>query len=194
MRPVTVAGGQRLVIAVRVTVPGYGFPIAVERPWAGYANATAAAGQSYVSGDGVTWTDMTRALPETDVCLKGYGFSSAQPEPGPAPAPEPSATPTPGPAPTVTVRDTAAGPATFARVVFRVARPGAGSAADVRLTVRTRRGVLVRRRTLHDVSIGARHTWRVLAPRRRATYVVTAVATLDTGAVSKRATATLRVR
>ena len=192
--PVAVAAGQRLVIAVRVTVPGYSFPIAVERPWAGYANATAAVGQSYVSGDGVTWTDMTRALPDTDVCLKGYGLSSAQPAPDPTPIPEPSATPTPGPAPTLTVGDAATGPAAFARVVYRVAHPGAGSAADVRLTVRTRRGVLVRRQTLRDVSIGARHIWRVLAPARRATYVITAVATLDTGAVSKRATATLRVR
>ena len=53
---------------------------------------------------------------------------------------------------------------------------------------------MVRRQTLRDVSIGTRHTWRVLAPARRATYVVAAVATLDTGAVSKRATAALRVR
>ena len=91
-----VTAGQRLVIAVRVTVPDYSFPIAVERPWAGYANATAAAGQSYVSGDGVTWTDMTRALADTDVCLKGYGVSSEQPGAGRRlPTPEPSATPTP---------------------------------------------------------------------------------------------------
>ena len=30
--PVAVSAGQQLVIAVRVTVPGYGFPVAVERP------------------------------------------------------------------------------------------------------------------------------------------------------------------
>ncbi len=93
--PVTLSAGQSLVIAVRVTTPGYGFPLAVERPWAGYADATAAAGQSFVSGDGVTWTDMTKAVAGTDVCLKGYG-SAAQAS---GPQPEPGATPTPAPTP-----------------------------------------------------------------------------------------------
>jgi C1A family cysteine protease len=206
--PVAVAAGRRLVIAVRVTVPGYSFPIAVERPWSGYANATAAAGQSYVSGDGVTWTDMTRALPDTDVCLKGYGVSSEQPAPdatpppGPTttPAPEPTPAPDPAPAPdapvapTVRLSDAAAAPGAVARVVFRVAPADGGSTANVRLTVRTRSGAVVRRQTLRNVSVAALHTWRVRAPTRRATYVVAAVAILDTGAVSKRATATLRVR
>jgi hypothetical protein len=202
--PVDVAAGQRLVIAVRVTVPGYSFPIAVERPWAGYSNATAAAGQSYVSGDGVTWTDMTQALPDTDVCLKGYGVSGEQPAPDPTPTPGPTTTPAPEPtpapapdapvAPTVRLSDAAVAPSVVARIVFRVAPADGGSTANVRLTVRTRGGVVVRRQTLHDVSIGTRHTWRVLAPARRGTYVVAAVATLDTGAVSKWATATLRVR
>jgi C1A family cysteine protease len=194
--PVTLSDGQSLVIAVRVTTPGYGFPLAVERPWAGYADATAAAGQSFVSGDGVTWTDMTRAVAGTDVCLKGYG-SAAQAS---GPAPEPGATPAPAPtpdapvAPTVRVADAAAGPGTLARVTYLVSCPDAASTADVRLTIRTRGGAVVRRQTLRDVSVGARHTWRVRAPARPATYVIVAVAVHDTGTVSKRATATLRVR
>ena len=198
--PVTVNAGQRLVIAVRVSVPGYGFPVAVERSYAGYANATATAGQSFVSGDGVTWTDMTRVYADADVCLKGYGVASerADPTPTPGPGTTPSPDPTPAPVapaePTVRVSDASAGPGTIARVVYRVARPGAGSTADVRLTVRTRAGAVVRRQTLHDVSVGARHIWRVRAPALRASYVVVAVATLDTGGVSKRATATLRIR
>ena len=93
--------GQRLVIAVRVRIPGYGFPIAVERSWAGYADATAAAGQSFVSGDGVTWTDMTSVVADADVCLKGYGVAraaGARPRrPGPArrrrPTPAPDQSP-----------------------------------------------------------------------------------------------------
>ena len=99
---VSVAAGQRLVIAVRLTTPGYWFPIAVERPYAGYADTTAGPGQSYVSGDGVSWTDMTALIAGTDVCLKGLRQRRADPAPDPAasptppelsPAPEPSANP-----------------------------------------------------------------------------------------------------
>jgi C1A family cysteine protease len=196
--PVVVSPGQRLVIAVRVTVPGYGFPIAVERPWPGYADATAAAGQSFISGDGVTWKDMTTAVAGTDVCLKGYG--SAAPgtdpttEPGATPTPEPSPKPVAPVAPTVAVGDTAAGPGKMACISYRVSCPDTASTVRVRLTIRTRRGAVVRRQTLRGVSVGARHTWQVRAPARRATYVIVAVAVHDTGTVSRRATATLRVR
>ena len=189
--PVTLSAGQSLVIAVRVTTPGYGFPLAVERPWAGYADATAAAGQSFVSGDGLTWTDMTKAVAGTDVCLKGYGSAAHATGPAPEPGSTPAATPV---APTVRVSGTAAGPGTVARVSYRVSYPDAASVAEVRLTIRTRSGAVVRRQTLRDVSVGTRHTWRVRVPARRATCVVVAVAVPDTGTVSKRATATLRVR
>ena len=73
--PVAVTAGRPLVIAVKLTTPGYSFPVAIERPFAGYADATAAAGQSYVSGDGTSWTDMTALIAGTDVCLKGYGVA-----------------------------------------------------------------------------------------------------------------------
>ena len=86
--PVAVTAGQPLVVAVKLTTPGYDFPVAVERPFAGYANATAAAGQSYVSGDGATWTDMTSLIAGTDVCLKGYGLSRASPHRPRRPTPQ----------------------------------------------------------------------------------------------------------
>ncbi len=88
----------------------------------------------------------------------------------------------------------AAGPGMVARVSYRVSYPDAASSAEVRLTIRTRGGSVFRRQTLRDVSVGARHAWRVRVPARRATYVIVAVAIHDTGTVSKRATATLRVR
>lgn len=144
-QPLAVSAGQKLVIAVRVTTPHYEYPVAVERPCPGYADATAAAGQNYVSRDGSSWTDMTSLIPATDACLKGHALASGEPAPDP----------TPGPAP-------------------------------ARHPVR-------RRRTLRDVSVDARHGWRLRAPARRGAYVVVAVATLDTGEVSKPATATLRV-
>ena len=140
---------------------------------------------------------MTQAVAGTDVCLKGYGSAAERPAPArcrrrarPTPAPAPDAPV----APTVRVSDSAAGPGRVARVSYRVGYPDAASTADVRLTIRTRGGAVVRRQTLRDVSVGARHTWRVRAPSRRAAYVIVAVAVHDTGTVSKQATATLRVR
>ncbi len=62
---------------MRATVPGCRFPIAVERPWAGYSDAAADVDQSFVSGDGAAWTDMTSVIAGTYVCLKGYGSPGA---------------------------------------------------------------------------------------------------------------------
>jgi C1A family cysteine protease len=199
--PQTVTVGRRLVIAVRVTTPGYRYPVAIERPYAGYADATAAAGQSYVSGDGASWTDMTALIAATDVCLKGYGRAAGEP-PGPdtppEPSPEPSADPAPepseSPAPSLRMSAAAGRAGSVVRIPFRVVHPGAATAADVRLTLRTRQGAVVRRQTLDDVSTGARHTWRLRTPSRRGSYVIVAVARLDTGQVSKKATASLRCR
>ncbi len=80
------------------------------------------------------------------------------------------------------------------RLVFRVSHPDVTATADVRFTLRDRRGTVLRRRTLCDVDVTARHAWRLRAPDLRGVYVVVAVATLDTGQVSRPATATMRVR
>ena len=202
--PVPVTAGRLVVVAVRVSVPGYRFPVAIERPYAGYADATAGAGQSYVSGDGATWTDMTKLIAGTDVCLKGYGLATAQPSPNPTPTPDPTATPdtdedpAPDPgeavAPTLWIGGVTCRPGAVVRIAFRVGHPDALSGADVRFILRTRRGAVVRRVTLRDVSDAGPNAWRVRAPARRGTYVVVAVATLDAGGASKPATAKLRVR
>ena len=183
--PHAVTAGQSFVIAVKVTTPGYSFPVAVERPCAGYADATAAAGQSFVSGDGASWTDMTALMAGTDVCLKGYGVTAPEPAEAPTPAPDPAATPTaeptgvPTPAPTVaptpappvapavSVRRGSAGAGSSARVVFRLSGPDAAVTADVRFTLQTRRGKVLRRRSLRDVDVTTSHAWRVRAPSRR---------------------------
>jgi hypothetical protein len=197
---VAVTAGRQLVIAVKLTTPGYSFPVAIERPLAGYADATAAAGQSYVSGDGASWTDMTALIAGTDVCLKGYGLAAGEPARDPSPAPEPTASPTPAPAPaapaapTVSVRDGSASAGRVVRLAFGVQAPGATGTADIRFTLQTRQGKVLRSQTLRGVDAISQHTWRVRAPSHRGAYVVVAVATLDTGQVSKTATATLRVR
>lgn len=72
--------GRPFTIAVRLTVPtAYHYPIPVERPYPGYSDATAAAGQSYVCRDGSTWQDLTtlKGYAEANVCLKG--FTTGQP-------------------------------------------------------------------------------------------------------------------
>ena len=190
------------MIAVRLTTPGYRFPIAIERPYAGYADATATAGQSYVSGDGSFWTDMTALVAGTDVCIKGYGRAAATPRRDPAPDPSPSASPSAGPdpapeepaAPVVTLRRGSASAGSVVRLAFRLSHPDATATADLCFTLRDRCGTALRRRTLRDVDVTARHAWRLRAPAGRGAYVIVAVATLDTGQVSRPATATLRVR
>jgi hypothetical protein len=77
--PMIVTGGRPFVVAVKMTTTGYGYPIAVEQPIAGYSSgATAAAGQSFISKDGVAWSDVTTWYANTNVCLKAYTV------PGPA--------------------------------------------------------------------------------------------------------------
>ncbi len=70
-----VISGQPFTIAVKLTVPSvYHRPIPVERPYTGYSNATAKAGQSYVCIDGSTWRDLTTlsGYTKANVCLKGF--------------------------------------------------------------------------------------------------------------------------
>jgi len=171
-----------VVIAVKVTTPGYTFPVAIERPLPGYADATAAAGQSFISGDGANWTDMTTLIADTDVCLKGYATAGA----GGRGAGQHAA-------PTVSVRGGSAAAGSFTGVRFRLRSPDTTVTADVRFTLRTRRGKVLCRRTLHGVGVTAGHTWRVRVPAQRGAYVVSAVAGIDTGEVSRPATARLRV-
>ena len=198
--PLTTTAGRPLVIAVRLTTPGYGYPVAIERPYAGYANATAAAGQSYVSGDGTSWTDMTTLIAGADVCLKGYGGATDLSPQAPTPTPEPTVSPMQPPAPVtptapvLSVRGGSARARTVVRLAYRVSDPDATVTARVRFTLRSRQGRVLRTRTLRGVDVTSRHTWRVRAPAHRGAYVVTAVASLATGQVSKTATATLRVR
>ena len=69
--PVPVTPGQKFSVVIKLTTPGYNWPIPVEYPYPGYASlATAAAGQSYYSSNGNSWSDMTSYLANTNVALK----------------------------------------------------------------------------------------------------------------------------
>jgi C1A family cysteine protease len=80
--PVQLAGGQGFVVAVELTTPGYDAPIPLETCIDGYSSgATAAPGESFVSPDGVTWTDLTSDADSADdnVCLKAFTRDSQAP-------------------------------------------------------------------------------------------------------------------
>jgi hypothetical protein len=73
-RQVGLKGGTPFVVAVKLFSPGTDEPIAIEYPIARFSSAaTAEPGQSYVSPDGIEWSDLTVVWdPEANVCLKAY--------------------------------------------------------------------------------------------------------------------------
>lgn len=74
--PPAVAPGSRFSVVVKLTTPGYDYPIPVEWNEPGYSSAANAyVGQSYVSSDGKTWDDLSllSSFERTNVCLKAFG-------------------------------------------------------------------------------------------------------------------------
>jgi hypothetical protein len=78
---VPLTAGHTFTVAVKLRTPGYNFPISIERFMRGYtSNATASAGQGFVSPDGTTWKDITSYSPfgqTKDVCLKAFTTTEA---------------------------------------------------------------------------------------------------------------------
>ena len=81
---VALTTGQRYSIVMKLTTPGYTYPMAIEYPFAGYSSAaTASAGQSFISSNGSTWTDIVKSYRNTNVCLKAFtsgGVVTAEPD------------------------------------------------------------------------------------------------------------------
>jgi len=73
--PVTLTPYKRFSVIVKLTTPGYNYPIPIEQRYTGYSeNANAFTGQSFVSHDNITWSDITTAWNKyTNVCLKAFG-------------------------------------------------------------------------------------------------------------------------
>ncbi len=72
-QPVPLSSGQRFSIVVKLTTPGYNYPIPLEYPYSGYSSAaTAHAGESYISRDGALWSDLTTSYANANVCLKAF--------------------------------------------------------------------------------------------------------------------------
>jgi hypothetical protein len=77
--PVYLTSGGRFSIVVKLTAPGVSTPIPLESPIPGYSStATASAGQSFISSNGSSWSDLTLSGYENDnVCLKGFTSKSS---------------------------------------------------------------------------------------------------------------------
>ena len=88
---VNLTPGERFSVVVRLTTPGYNFPIPIEYPEAGWSDkARANAGESFISSNGTTWSDMTAAVLNANVCLKAFtGPGTTDPDPDPDPDPTP---------------------------------------------------------------------------------------------------------
>lgn len=87
--PASLTAGATFVVAVKLTTPNCSYPVAIEAPYQGYANATASAGESYVGTDGTTWQDLTTLVANGTVCLDAYADDSSAPAPSPSPSPSP---------------------------------------------------------------------------------------------------------
>jgi C1A family cysteine protease len=116
--PVRVTQGEKFSVVVKLTTPGSNYPVAIEYPYSGFSSkATARSGESYVSSNGASWTDLTTLYTNSNVCLKA--FSS---RPGQTNLVQQTSTPTPTPTPTLSIADstpptvTISSPASYASV------------------------------------------------------------------------------
>jgi C1A family cysteine protease len=93
--------GDTFSVVVKLTTPGYKFPVAIEYPLSGFSSgARAASGQSYVSSTGTKWTDLHSLYPNSNVCLKAFTIQASGNSPTPTPTTIPLGTLTPTPSPT----------------------------------------------------------------------------------------------
>ncbi len=95
-KPVSLNQGEKFSVVVRLYTQGYQYPVALEYPYAGYSSqATANSGESFVSNDGISWTDVTTVYRNANVCLKAFTRQSGQATPVVSPTYGPASTPRP---------------------------------------------------------------------------------------------------
>lgn len=72
---------QKFSIALKLTTPNFGYPIAIEMPLADWSSkATANSGESFISEDGSDWEDVTVSFPDTNVCIKAFTDPESLPD------------------------------------------------------------------------------------------------------------------
>ena len=72
---VQLSEGKKFSVVLKLINSGYNYPVAVEAPISGYSSkAKANAGESFISPDGNTWTDITTDPDHsnTNVCIKAF--------------------------------------------------------------------------------------------------------------------------
>ena len=73
-----VAAGEKFSVVVKLTTPGYSYPVPLEMPLTGYSDqATANAGESFYGLNGASWTDATLLFANANVCLKAFTSAGA---------------------------------------------------------------------------------------------------------------------
>lgn len=71
--PVQLTSGQKFSVVVKLTTPGFTYPIPIEQPIANYSSqATANTGESFMSPTSFSWTDVASAYNNTNVCIKAF--------------------------------------------------------------------------------------------------------------------------
>jgi C1A family cysteine protease len=179
--PAPVTDGTDFVVAVRLTTPGSRTPIPVEQPTSLLA-PRAAAGRSFVSRDGTTWTDLRarRGFAASDVCLKAFVDSAGTGDEA---------------SPRVRLQPATASPGKSARVRFTLTDPAFSSgSAVVKLRLVSPGGTTLRELRIPGASVNEGDIWRVVAPKRRGTYKVVARAWDVTGHASSTTTSPVVVR
>ncbi|MCX7919694.1 MAG: lectin like domain-containing protein [bacterium] len=71
---ISLTAGQKFSAVVKLTTPGYNYPIPIEYPEPGYSTkAKGGPGESYISSNGSSWSDISSAfMPKSNVCLKAF--------------------------------------------------------------------------------------------------------------------------
>jgi C1A family cysteine protease len=78
--PLALANGDSFSVILHLTTPGYGYPMAAEYRRSGYSSAaTSAAGQSFMSTNGTTWTDVSSPTNGTprNACIKAFTVAAS---------------------------------------------------------------------------------------------------------------------
>lgn len=71
--PVSLNAGQKFSVVVKLTTPGYNYPIPIEYAYIGYSSgASASSGQSFISSNGTSWQDITTVNSTANVCIKAF--------------------------------------------------------------------------------------------------------------------------
>jgi PKD repeat protein/C1A family cysteine protease len=94
---VNLISGQTFSVVIQLTTPGDDYPMSVSTPISGYSShATATAGESFLSADGISWSDLTSLAANTTLNIKAFTNSATSPT---APVAKYSVNTTTGPAP-----------------------------------------------------------------------------------------------